>query len=684
MQKNLNYNAYQRRWYTIYPWLLPRSTLPKNDRIAYQSLLALERNLSRDPERAEEFCKQIEDMIRRGVAIQLTKEVLDSWSGDYYFLPLVGVKGKKSLRVCFDASRRQGGHPSMNDCLHKGPDRYLNNLLAVLLGFRNGRVGCAADIAKFHNQVYLEPADVHMQRFLWRNMNTSEEPTVFAVRVNNFGVKAANCIATSALHQSADQFSTIYPEESQEIKSQTYVDDELVAAVDRKSALQKTSRLDEICAHAGMPNKGWTFSGDEKVSIALLGGEDPEAPKVLGVYWLPGIDKFSFHVVLTFKVKGSPDIHVTTLEELKGLPAEMLTMRSLLSNIHRIFDPMGLLIPVLLESKLLMRESWITKDRGWDDPLPPDLWQRWFTFLSSLLSLGEVEFSRSLWPDEEVVGLPILVIFSDGAALAFGVAAYIRWKLASGGFWTRLIMAKGKIAPKNIVSVPRMELNGALLGNRVKNFILNETNLKFEKVYQLVDSSTVLGYVHKECGIFHPYEGIRIAEIQSSNQFAEGRLQGWAWVSGEQNPADWCTKPRPVEKVAHDKFWENGPDFLLQDEESWPIKLTYKTERLEGEVVINKKHVFFTSCFPDHVGRLIANASVWTRLVRAASWLLRLTTSGGKPHSLSAKELSRAKLLLVKHAQKGMVVDLSLASQNGVGRCRKPVSYTHLTLPTKA
>ena len=105
------------------------------------------------------------------------------------------------------------------------------------------------------------------------------------------------------------------------------------------------------------------------------------------------------------------------------------------------------------------------KDLKWDDPLPPELHAQWLSFFESLLVLGDVTFHRSLWPEEEVVGLPVLVVFTDGAVLAFGAAAYIRWKLASGGYWTRLIMAKGKIAPKKIVSVPRMELNGTLLGN---------------------------------------------------------------------------------------------------------------------------------------------------------------------------------------------------------------------------
>ena len=70
--------------------------------------------------------------------------------------------------------------------------------------------------------------------------------------------------------------------------------------------------------------------------------------------------------------------------------------------------------------------------------------------------------------------------------------------------------------------------------------------MKFEKVYQFVDSSTVLGYVQKEYGVFHPYEGFRIAEIHSSNTFVDDTLDGWAWTAGPDNPADWCTKPCQV------------------------------------------------------------------------------------------------------------------------------------------
>ena len=84
-------------------------------------------------------------VVKFGAAVVLTDQEVESWNGPYYFLPLIGVKkakGKKlSFRVCFDASHHQAGYPSLNDCLRKGPDRFMNKLLSVQLCFYNGCVG---------------------------------------------------------------------------------------------------------------------------------------------------------------------------------------------------------------------------------------------------------------------------------------------------------------------------------------------------------------------------------------------------------------------------------------------------------------------------------------------------------------------------------------------------------------
>ena len=133
-----------------------------------------------------------------------------------------------------------------------------------MIGFRNRGVGAVADVKKFHNQVYLVPEDMHMQRFFWRNLETDMEPDVLAVAVNNCGITSANRIATSTLYKSADLFESIYPEASRDIKEQTYIDDELVAAENNEKlhTITNQSQMDEISGHANMHNKGWVYSGD--------------------------------------------------------------------------------------------------------------------------------------------------------------------------------------------------------------------------------------------------------------------------------------------------------------------------------------------------------------------------------------------------------------------------------------
>ena len=280
------------------------------------------------------------------------------------------------------------------------------------------------------------------------------------------------------------------------------------------------------------------------------------------------------------------------------------------------------------------------------------------------MSLAEVKFQRGLWPDGEVVGLPILIIFSDGAALAFGAVAYIRWELKDGRYWTCLVMAKSKVAPKNIVSVPRMELNGAVLGNRIKGFILKETNFSFSKVYNFVDSSTVLGYVHKESGCFKPYGAIRVAEIQSSNKYSEGRLVGWAWVSGDENPADWCTKPRSMKDMVEGRFWQKGPDFLWKEESDWQVRTSYKTGPLDGEVMKAVcAHVMVTPA-DDVFCFVMERISSWKKMVRVLAWMLRVCYPM-LLKTLDPEEIRRAKILLLRHAQREISDELRGCRRRG-------------------
>ena len=142
-------------------------------------------------------------------------------------------------------------------------------------------------------------------------------------------------------------------------------------------------------------------------------------------------------------------------------------------------------------------------------------------------------------------------------------------------------MAKCRIAPVNKLSTPQMELNAAVLSKRGRKVIESEMRFDFERVLQLVDSETVLSMINKISTRFKVYEGVRIGEIQAAT---DGDLSSWAWISGEDNTADWLTRGRIPDQLGEDSHWWNGPPILYKPIEEWGLKFgMQKKEALPGE-----------------------------------------------------------------------------------------------------
>lgn len=75
------------------------------------------------------------------------------------------------------------------------------------------------------------------------------------------------------------------------------------------------------------------------------------------------------------------------------LNAISITKRQLLSQIRKIFDPLGLLGPIVLKAKLYMREVWLD-GCGWDEPLPVELTSRWKAFERQFEDLRALKIVR--------------------------------------------------------------------------------------------------------------------------------------------------------------------------------------------------------------------------------------------------------------------------------------------------
>ena len=326
-------------------------------------------------------------MLDRGVARIVPADELEAYQGDVNYLPHLAAINPRSqstpVRICFDASRSQGGAPALNQILAKGPDRFLNNLAGVIVNFRNGRVAAKGDVRKMYNCVKLVKEDAYMQCFLWRNLDSNQVPQTYQVTVNNIGVKPAGAIATMALHKSSDMYADQFSETSKQIKGKSYVDDLGLTAGSLENLKKRTLEADTILKHANMHVKRWIFSGEGDQGLVGLGNagdkvsvDGVEEERMLGILWDPVKDVFRFTVRINLsplknKSRTGPDL---SKELLKCSPPVTITRRQYYSQIQSLFDPIGLLAPILLRAKVLLRRTWEDScaKLTWDDHLPQD------------------------------------------------------------------------------------------------------------------------------------------------------------------------------------------------------------------------------------------------------------------------------------------------------------------------
>ena len=575
IRANLKFDDANHHWTTSYPWIKDPQFLPNNYRSALATLQSTERKLKQDPKWADIYTEQIYDMVERKVARKLDSTEIEKWDGPFFYISHLAVLNPKStstpVRIVFNSSQLFQG-VSLNGCLAKGPDAYINNILGVILRWREQQVALVGDIRKMYNSIHIEMLEQHCHRFLWRDLE-AREPDVYSITRVNMGDRPAAAISAEAIYMTADMNATRYPEVARLLKLSTYVDDIVYSVPNMTKALELTRSTTDVLSSAGFTIKHWLFSKEGEPRKNL---EDPPSSsnptyrtQVLGVHWEPVSDMIVTEVKLNFspKKKGvytGPDL---TSDQIPTAIPDILTRRIVLEQTMKTYDPLGIYCAFTLTAKTLLRETW-SLELGWDDALPQKLRTQWMTYFSDLFTIAQWKYDRSLTPSNSV-GSPTLIVLSDASDVAYGFVSYIRWKLDDGTYWCRFIMAKCRIAPLRKLSTPQMELNGAVLSKRGRKVIETETRFNFERVYQLVDSETVLCSINKKSTRFKLFEGVRIAEIQSAT---DGNMEDWYWVSGTSNTADWLTRGKRPNELGPDSDWWRGPAFLYQPESEWAVK----------------------------------------------------------------------------------------------------------------
>ena len=601
------------QWLMPYPWKRDPKSLPDNKVQAVKRLQATERRLAKSPEIAKAYQQQFEEMNVLKFARKLSDVEIKDYKGPVHYVShhevLRPEKKSTPIRIVFNSSANFQGH-CLNDYWMKGPD-LLNSLFGVILRFRENAVAINGDISKMYHRILIPERDQHLHRFLWRNMETNRDPDVYVKTVLTFGDKPALAMAQIALRKTAEQEIDVHPEAAETLKKNTYMDDICDSVTSLEKAEKLTDELDTVLAKAGFKVKGWVSNclemrnvNQSEQSFKVFEGASKE--KVLGVIWNNSEDTFSFVVKLDF----SRCMPGTIPQQI---PLK-LTKRMILSQIARIYDPVGFTAAFLIKAKIGLQQLW-QKGLDWDQELPEEIYQDWVQLFEQMRYLSEVKFERSLTPSG-AIGSPTLCVFSDASDEAFGACAYVRWKLNSEAFGVRFVAGKSRVAPLKKLTTPRLELQGAVLATRLHKTINKESRLQFEKATLFTDSMITLAWIYNQARRFKPFVSSRIGEIQTHTDPCQ-------WKPGDQNVADDATRGISVKDL--NGRWMNGPQFLYMPEKDWPEAIAVAYEAAVSKECPKVQAVFQLQNIAVMLQQAIdcKRFSKWRRLIRVTAWMIR-------------------------------------------------------------
>ena len=105
--------------------------------------------------------------------------------------------------------------------------------------------------------------------------------------------------------------------------------------------------------------------------------------------------------------------------------------------------------------------------------------------------------------------------FGDDSEEAYAVVVYSRCVMRDGSVIVRHVKAATKLAPLRTLSVPKLELNAALLGARLTRFVVASLSHPVTRRVLWTESSTTRNWIRATTSMYQPFVSHRIEEIQT-------------------------------------------------------------------------------------------------------------------------------------------------------------------------
>ena len=373
-----------------------------------------------------------------------------------------------------------------------------NSILGVLMRFREERVSLLADIECMFHQVRVPPDDQDAFRFLWwPDGDLNQQPVDHRMEVHLFGATSSPSCCNFALKRTAEDNKGGFPEEVvRTVKRNFYVDDCLKSDKSAEKAVEFMHQLKSILSKGGFRLTKWLSNSSEVLDCiprverapSVLGLDldkvNPPIQRTLGLKWDLEKDEFTFKVTL----RDRPN-----------------TRRGILSMMSSVYDPLGLVAPVVLTAKKLLQDL-CKKKIGWDDPISDEDGERWEKWKSQLPSLSRISLGRCIKPlyfgDLKFAELHN---FADASQIAYGAVSYLRMVDVEDRIHCTFLIGKSRLAHLKPMTVPRLELSAAVLAVQLDKSVREELDVPVTQSTYWSDSTCVLQYIRNQSKTFHTF-----------------------------------------------------------------------------------------------------------------------------------------------------------------------------------
>ena len=124
--------------------------------------------------------------------------------------------------------------------------------------------------------------------------------------------------------------------------------------------------------------------------------------------------------------------------------SKKLTKREMLSSLAKIYDPLGLIGPSVVQGKIAFQAA-CKEAKGWDIELSDEVQEKWQRWKKGIRKESQISFPRCIAPNKEDIRYH-LHVFADSSKVAYCATIYLVCELPHQ-IYSNLVAAKTRLPP---------------------------------------------------------------------------------------------------------------------------------------------------------------------------------------------------------------------------------------------